>query len=614
MFKHLSEINQLANVIPAPVYWADFDGVLLGANDATVYSFGFECLDEMVGKKIADFFLADEMIRVFNRICDQIRKTGKVYKHKELVKNNKTGQLHCFKSVKSPLLDHRNIVIGFINVSIELTSLESLEINHFQDKKADVLKYLEILASILPINLYWEDVNSVVLGGNEAILKAVGAKSTDTVLGKSLYEFYPYDMADRIVQHNNEVMRAEKVLSQEETITDITTGDVKHFIAIKAPLRDDDQNIIGIVGTSIDITAEKEKFIKVARKVAHDINSPLASLKMMMTACGELPEFKRNILNQGINSIIDIANNLLNTYKKEEQHAVVETELREPLLISDMLVQLLSEKKMQYSNRTVRFEPSIDHDAQFAFALMQPSQFRRSLSNLINNAVDAIQDANNGMVTITLSANPENVVLTVQDNGKGMTQSMVEKMLGRESFTDGKENGHGIGLQQVWDTIDNNTGNMTVHSTPGEGTTIQLTFPRTEAANWIAHSIRAAANGIIVILDDDESIHGAWDMRFRPHLNTHPTLVSHHFTHGEKVLDFFNSLDSDEKERVLFLSDYELIGQNKNGLQIIEECGIGNTTLVTSYYANPTIRDKTTQLGIKLLPKQMASIVPIEVY
>jgi len=78
-------------------------------------------------------------------------------------------------------------------------------------------------------------------------------------------------------------------------------------------------------------------------------------------------------------------------------------------------------------------------------------------------------------------------------------------------------------------------------------------------------------------------------------------------------VDFFSTLNPKDKNRVVFLSDYELLRQAKNGLQIIEESGIKNTTLATSYYTNPSIRDKAIELGVKILPKQMASIVPISV-
>ena len=55
------------------------------------------------------------------------------------------------------------------------------------------------------------------------------------------------------------------------------------------------------------------------------------------------------------------------------------------------------------------------------------------------------------------------------------------------------------------------------------------------------------------------------------------------------------------------------MGQNTNGLKIIEELGLqNNVTLVTSRYEEPQIQQKCEQLGIKLLPKQLAGFVPME--
>jgi anti-sigma regulatory factor (Ser/Thr protein kinase) len=253
----------------------------------------------------------------------------------------------------------------------------------------------------------------------------------------------------------------------------------------------------------------------------------------------------------------------------------------------------------------------IANDAQFAFAHMQASQFRRSMSNLINNAVDALPNKEHDVVTIKLTADAGAITVSVQDNGKGMPSHMIQKMMNRQSFTEGKESGHGIGLQQVWTTLDNNQGTMTVHSVQNEGTTIQLTFSRIDAASWIAQEIQLEPNNIVVVLDDEESIHGAWDTRFATYLKLHPRLTVHHFKQGQDALDFFSDLNPKDKAGIVFLSDYELLRQAKNGLQIIEESGIKNATLVTSYYANAQIRDKAMRLGVKILPKQMASIVPI---
>ena len=494
-----------------------------------------------------------------------------------------------------------------------------------------IFKALETIEPVLPTPFYWMDAEGVVLGINDLCVQAIG--TTKDIVGKKPYAFYKKEIAEHILKHNTEVIRQEKILAQEEWIEDIATKERKCFSSVKAPLYDDDGKVIGIVGTSIEITAqkeiellklekerqqmdllsEKEKLITLAQTVAHDISSPLTALSMMMHACDELHEDKRRVMNGAIASILDIANNLLSTYRNVEQPAASSKEKHQTLLVSDLLVQLLSEKKAQYSDRPFRLELNIAYDAQFAFAQMQPSQFRRSMSNLINNAVDALDGANNGIVKIQLTADTESIVVSIQDNGKGMSSNVIEKMLDRQSFTEGKKDGHGIGLQQVWDTVDNNQAEMIVDSVIGQGTVIQLTFPRIKAPNWIAHEIQPTSDGIVVILDDDESIHGAWDTRFATYVNLHPRLRSYHFTQGQHALDFLNALSGDEKNRVIFLSDYELLNQNKNGLQIIEASGIHNTTLVTSYYANQKIRDKATQLGIKILPKQMASIVPIEI-
>lgn len=481
-------------------------------------------------------------------------------------------------------------------------------------------------------NYWWKDIHGVYQECNKKLIALLGFDSADYVVGKTDYEMPWKETAEQLIANDNLVISRKETITYEERAID-AKGKEHIFEVTKAPIFDENNEVIGTIGTSIDITAQKEleklqlenerqqialleeqeKLITLAHKVAHDISSPLSALKMIIGLCSELPESKRTVLKSAIESTFDIANNLLSTYRNKEQLVASDTEQRQPVLISDLLVQLLSEKKVQYSNHTVRFETVIADDAQFVFAQIQASQFRRSVSNLINNAVDAMEDKEDGIVTIQLTAEADSLTVAIEDNGKGMPVSMIEKMLRRENFTEGKQHGHGLGLQQVWDTLDYNHGTITVNSIPGEGTTIQLTFPRIEAAIWIAQTIHLTSNSIIVILDDEESIHGAWDTRFALYLQLYPNLHVYHFKQGRESLDFFNALSPKNKKHVVFLSDYEILRQPKNGLQIIEESGIKNTILVTSYYTNPEIRDKAIGLNVKILPKQMASIVQIEV-
>jgi PAS domain S-box-containing protein len=123
-------------------------------------------------------------------------------------------------------------------------------------KKYNLFELLHIVAPVLPVPVYWHDTAGVLLGINEQCLKAIG--TSREIVGKSPYDFYPKKVADHILEHNKKVMQTEQILSQEEKIEDITTKQVKYFAAVKAPLYDDGGKVIGIVGTSIDITAQKE--------------------------------------------------------------------------------------------------------------------------------------------------------------------------------------------------------------------------------------------------------------------------------------------------------------------------------------------------------------------
>lgn len=620
------ELAKTGSIIGMPFYWLDLNQVIRGFNDLTIATIGAASSADVIGKSPYDLYphnLAQEIVLHHQAVIN----SGETLVVEEAVKNITTGAIQYYTATIWPCRDTEGVIIGTVGTSTDITSKKIADERLKYEK---LLTHLHFMTEFMPIPFYWLDKDQKYLGVNNLALHMIGANfSQKELVGKTPLDIYPEAMARDIMLHHSDVVRTGQLFLGEEAIENITTKEVVHFNAIVGPLHDDDGNIIGTMGTSIDITGKKEaealalenknqkieyqeKLISLAHKVAHDISSPLSALGMMMHACDELPEKKRTVIKRATESILDIANNLLSTYRKEEQRAISEIERRQPLLVSDLIVQLLSEKKAQYSNHAVRLETDIADEAQFAFAHMQVSQFRRALSNLINNAVDAM-DGNNGLVTIKLTADSQYIIVVVQDNGKGMPTSLIQKMLSRQSFTEGKENGHGLGLQQVWDTLDNNQGTMTANSVPGEGSTIQLTFPRINAAGWIAQTIHLVPNSVIAILDDEESIHGAWDTRFAAYLKLYPNLKLHHFKQGQEALDFFSTLNPEAKNRVVFLSDYELLRQAKNGLQVIDESEIKNATLVTSYYANAQIRAKALPLGVKILPKQMASIVPIDV-
>ena len=148
------------------------------------------------------------------------------------------------------------------------------------------------------------------------------------------------------------------------------------------------------------------------------------------------------------------------------------------------------------------------------------------------------------------------------------------------AVTEGKVDGNGIGLTQVRETLTCNDGTLSIHSTVGAGTEIKLQFPRIKAPVWVAEEIILGRQDIVVILDDDHSIHGAWDSRFEPILKDAPEIKLYHFEMGHEALAFLDALSSDEKKRTLLLTDYELLKQNINGLDVVEKSHLSRSILV----------------------------------
>ena len=99
-------------------------------------------------------------------------------------------------------------------------------------------------------------------------------------------------------------------------------------------------------------------------------------------------------------------------------------------------------------------------------------------TNLVINAVEAI-DGSGGTVSIHLSkANDDFVRIEISDTGCGIPADDIAKLF--EPYFSTKETGTGLGLAIVKKAIDDHGGTIAVSSKPGTGTTFTITLPVVE--------------------------------------------------------------------------------------------------------------------------------------
>lgn len=364
------------------------------------------------------------------------------------------------------------------------------------------------------------------------------------------------------------------------------------------------------------LSSERNRaFSELASQVAHDIRSPLAALMSAERDLKLLPEDTRVLIRGAVNRIRDIANNLLEQNKKkvsiqsfdETQNSSKNNKMKNELLAS-LLDSIVSEKRLQYrSHMGIEIELNLEKSSYGLFAQIDPIEFKRVISNLVNNSVEAF-DGSKGHVAINLKKAESVAIIEITDNGKGISPELLATLTKRgESF--GKENGSGLGLYHARTSIEEWQGTLAVSSQLGLGTTIALHIPLSNTPDWFVEKLIIPSDAQILVLDDDASIHQVWQSRFEVAGIRNSRVKLAHASTPEKAGVFVHEFGTD---KTVYLVDFELLGSKQSGLDVIEKHQLQNRAiLVTSRFEEPTIRERCHRLGVKLIPKGMAAIVPI---
>ncbi|MCZ7547372.1 MAG: PAS domain-containing protein [Anaerolineae bacterium] len=110
----------------------------------------------------------------------------------------------------------------------------------------------------LPDGVHIKDRESRFMLANQEVLYGVGAHSMDEVIGKTDADFFPPELAAQYYADEQEIMRSGKpMLNREEPTITQSTGEKKVLLTTKAPLRDNQGEVIGLIGISRDITERK---------------------------------------------------------------------------------------------------------------------------------------------------------------------------------------------------------------------------------------------------------------------------------------------------------------------------------------------------------------------
>ncbi len=347
---------------------------------------------------------------------------------------------------------------------------------------------------------------------------------------------------------------------------------------------------------------------EVAAQVAHDIRSPLAALNTALRHLKGLSEQERILVRNAARRINDIANNLLLKYKAKGNKDAIKNGAQNNIkaeLVSSLLDHLISEKRLQLTEKSIDIVLKSSNNTHSCFVNLEPEKFKRAISNLINNAAEAIETR--GIIRVVLTKQDNDLAINIVDSGKGIPEDILSKIK-RGEKTSSKKEGCGLGVASAIENIKSWNGSYDIQSKAGEGTTFTITLPIAKDPDWFQSNIILSQDTRIIILDDDESIHNIWQTRLSEYVEKKMVALDHFY----EPLAFTKYCDSSRSDHNLFLVDHELIGAKESGLDLIEQLDLKKQAiLVTSRYEEPEIRERIKNLGIKIIPKNFAPYIPI---
>jgi two-component system NtrC family sensor kinase len=221
---------------------------------------------------------------------------------------------------------------------------------------------------------------------------------------------------------------------------------------------------------------------ELAAGIAHEINNPVAIMVQEAgwiddllqddnpTSRDNLEEIERavgQIRTQG-DRCKEITYKLLSFARKTDPSV-------RAVVLNDVVDEVigLTSQKTRYANVHVETEMNPDLPAIEA----SPTEMQQVLLNLVNNAIDAIEEPG-GTVTVVTRTEGDAVVLEVHDTGKGIPEANIPRIFDPFFTTKPVGQGTGLGLSICHGIIEKAGGTITVESEIEQGTTFTVSFPR----------------------------------------------------------------------------------------------------------------------------------------
>jgi len=214
---------------------------------------------------------------------------------------------------------------------------------------------------------------------------------------------------------------------------------------------------------------------EMAKQVAHEIKNPLTPMRLSVQSfqhkfdpedpkiLEKVDEYSKTLIQQ-IDTMSSIAGAFSNFAKMPAQ----QNETLNVVEIVRLALDIFSEDYIFFSSEEKEIIATLDR-----------TQLVRVVTNLVKNGIQAIPEGQTPKILVSVASKEDNVIITVSDNGIGISEENKPKIF-EPKFTT-KTSGMGLGLAMVKNIVETYKGSITFTSEKDKGTVFKVSFPKTDS-------------------------------------------------------------------------------------------------------------------------------------
>ncbi|MFJ4156325.1 PAS domain-containing protein [Pseudomonas sp. NPDC089752] len=518
-------------------------------------SFGLPAQRCLAGIPIEEAFSSihpDDCDRVSADIQEAMKRGG-AYRCEYRVRQH-DGSYRWIEANGRAELNEEGRAVRFPGILMDIESRRSAEA-----ERDRVSALLRTFTAAVPGVVYAKDLEGRLLVANDGATQLIG-KPPEFYLGKTDLEVLEDKaQARQIMETDQRIMHDGKAVQIEERV-DMPDGTATYWLSIKAPFCDEAGEVMGLIGSSIDVTARRtaeSKLLELNRTLEARIEEAVAEREaaqaalrqsQKMEAVGQLTggiAHDFNNLLAGITGSLDLIKLRLKQGRVADveryltvahgaaqraaslTHRLLAFSRRQTLMPVHTDVNTLIRDMEELISRTVgpTIQLKVELNATSSTCLVDPAQVENSLLNLCINARDALDGG--GSISIKtynedlaqgVELDPELVpgtyfTVCVSDDGVGMSPETLARAFEPFFTTKPVGAGTGLGLSMIYGFAKQSGGQVRIKSEEGGGARVYLQLPTHKAeievvtrCEPLAESAVASSGETVLVVDDEPSV------------------------------------------------------------------------------------------------------------